>query len=705
MMAPSSGLSPSVPSFAATPSTAAPSPPPRFSSFRLFLLNSGLAFALFSLLSVGFSPNWWAFHQGLRSVEHPPPGSAAATAIEQAILNGHSARGFFVVQQSRNLATAIPDPNHQIIRWRLLVPFIAHTLQWPSWATLGFAHLGCLALCFALISLAQLCPTPSSLLSTFAFGIVAGATAPFFTSMGWLGYYDSWLALGLLSVAFTRPRLVVIAVCLLTPWIDERFVLGLPLALFIRLLSPLPAALQLQPLSIRTWFFDQALWPVVVVLAYAVLRLSLGGSGSSATLSSYLNQFVFSQKISAPDRLFGAWSGLRVAWLFVLLALVGRYPGRLLLSCAAALTAFLAVVTALDSSRSVVLLLPLLPLGWRTAIASPRLHPRYLPLASAALAVLACALPAHHVVGRFVIPVDRCWLPSLPLLNAQKNLGVLFSSGAGVTPDPSQGAAWYRRAAEQNFPEAQNNLAVLYASGRGVSQDYAAAAFWYHRAALQGNATAQNNLGHLFAQGLGVTKDSAAALSWYQLSANQGDAAAQNNLGLMYASGQGVPLDPITALHWYRLAAAQGLTAAQSNVGLMYASGQGVPLDHVSARHWTALAAHQNDANAQKNLAILFYAGLGGPTDFSAAAHYFQLAADQGVPSAASSLGALFARGEGVSQDSALAYAWLAIAAARGETAAAAQLPSLKKSLSPSQLSTALLVIDAQLGKFSQNGK
>jgi TPR repeat protein len=487
--------------------------------------------------------------------------------------------------------------------------------------------------------------------------------------MGWLGYYDSWLALGLLSVAFTRSRLVVIAVCLLTPWIDERFVLGLPLALFTRLLSPLPAAPPIQPLSIRPWFFHQALWPVVVVLAYVVLRLSLGGSGSSATLSSYLNQFVFSQKISAPDRLFGAWSGLRVAWIFVLFALAGRYPGRLLLSFTAALTAFLAVVTALDSSRSMVLLLPLLPLGWRTAIASPWLHPRYLPLASAALAVLACALPAHHVVGRFVIPVDRSWLPSLPLLNAQKNLGVLFSSGAGVTQDPLQGAAWYRRAAEQNFPEAQNNLAVLYASGRGVSQDYAAAAFWYHRAALQGNPTAQNNLGHLFAQGLGVTKDPAAALSWYRLSANQGDAAAQNNLGLMYASGQGVPLDL------------------------------------VSARHWTALAAHQNDANAQKNLAILFYSGLGGPTDFSAAAHYFQLAAVQGVPSAASSLSALFARGEGVPQDSALAYAWLAIAAARGETSAAAQLPSLKKSLSPSQLSTALLVIDSQLGKFSQNGK
>ena len=37
----------------------------------------------------------------------------------------------------------------------------------------------------------------------------------------------------LLAVAFAPGRVPVLAACLLTPWIDERFVLGLPLALLV----------------------------------------------------------------------------------------------------------------------------------------------------------------------------------------------------------------------------------------------------------------------------------------------------------------------------------------------------------------------------------------------------------------------------------------------------------------------------------------
>ena len=56
-----------------------------------------------------------------------------------------------------------------------------------------------------------------------------------FVSTGWLAYFDSWYVLGLLVATFSgsrsspRPQPACCA-----PWIDERFVLALPLVVLIR---------------------------------------------------------------------------------------------------------------------------------------------------------------------------------------------------------------------------------------------------------------------------------------------------------------------------------------------------------------------------------------------------------------------------------------------------------------------------------------
>jgi TPR repeat protein len=56
-------------------------------------------------------------------------------------------------------------------------------------------------------------------------------------------------------------------------------------------------------------------------------------------------------------------------------------------------------------------------------------------------------------------------------------------------------AHWYRRAAEQGYPNAQNNLGVAFNDGRGVAQSYDEAVKWLRLAAAQGLADALNNLG------------------------------------------------------------------------------------------------------------------------------------------------------------------------------------------------------------------
>lgn len=60
---------------------------------------------------------------------------------------------------------------------------------------------------------------------------------------------------------------------------------------------------------------------------------------------------------------------------------------------------------------------------------------------------------------------------------SQFELGNAFYIGSlGVAKDQVEAAKWYRRAAEQDLPEAQHNLGVSYADGQGVAKDEAEAA-------------------------------------------------------------------------------------------------------------------------------------------------------------------------------------------------------------------------------------
>lgn len=49
---------------------------------------------------------------------------------------------------------------------------------------------------------------------------------------------------------------------------------------------------------------------------------------------------------------------------------------------------------------------------------------------------------------------------------------------------------WYKRATEQNDPEAQNYLGLCYEEGRGVEPDIEEAIEWYNRAADRGHTEA-----------------------------------------------------------------------------------------------------------------------------------------------------------------------------------------------------------------------
>lgn len=570
-------------------------------SFRPAFLAALLALAAFALLAARFSPNWVAFAACVREATLDATTPAKSAAIEQAILSGFSERGLHVVRQTRDLSTGIEDSNHKIVRWRLLFPALGHVLGLSGWTTLGLAHVGCLVWIAALVAIGrthglQAC-RPAHEAACLA--VVAGSSAPFFASMGLLGYYDSWLVLALLAVAFAPMRWLVIAACLLGPWIDERFVIGLPLALLVRWFMADDGKRLL-----RSWLVAEAALPLALAVAYGLVRLKLGGSGSSQTVSEYFRQFVLNPTVSVANRLFGAWSGLRLGWVLVIAAIVlvglAARPHRplraALLTVAVGVTALVGLFTALDLSRSMALLTPVIPFGW--VLASRTTVWQRFPVA-AVLAALALLVPAYQVMGRFYLPVDNIWKPSLPLLTAQNNVGMIYDTGKGVPKDEARAVDWYRRAAEKGHGESQNNLGAKYTLGHGVATDLNEALKWYRLAAAQGEVTAQYNLGVMYAEGTGVPKDPVEAVKWYRMAAERGFDRAQNNLGAMYMDGAGVPKSTPEAIKWYARAALKGMGAAATNLGVIYFEGAGISADPIQAYHWFLLGAGLGDPRAK----------------------------------------------------------------------------------------------------------
>lgn len=608
----------------------------------------------FVILAIRFSPNWLEFYREFRLAQSQAGDPAQRAAVERAF--GKTIcldRGMYVLKQVTDLSAAIDDSNHKIVRWRLLFPAAGHFLGIPGFGVLGFALLGCIGfvVTLAVIGTRAGLGTPGA----FCLALAGGATAPFFTSMGWLGYFDACFALALLVIAFARPRPLVLLACLLGPWIDERIVLGLPLALCVRWVYFQP-----ERSTSGTWFRREVVPPVLLIAGFAVLRISLGGSGSSQTIRGYWTEFIFARPYHIPRMLLGMWEGLRFGWpLLIYIAIAAirsrRSPASpalplfLVVACAV-LTAAAGLLSALDMSRAMVLLLPVVPLGWVLASRTEQWNRLHVAPILAAAAVL---LPAKHVVSRFVLPVDNLWSTPYGVHEAFNNIGTAYAGGKGIPKNDTVAARWFGRAAELGSTPALINLGILNLNGQGVPKNPAEGIRFIRVAAERGDAIAQSYLGRAYLSGVGVAEDQKQALVWLQRAAQQGQNEAQKDLGSVYSLGVGVPRNPAEALKWYLRAAAQGNVEAQTEIGDIYSLGIGVPKNPPAAIDW--------------------YKG----------------AARRGYPRAQSNLGVMYAKGEGVSRDEIEALAWFYLAAAGGDSAAAQFIARGEKNIGEEKIARA----------------
>jgi len=409
---------------AAAAEAATPVSPSRF-RHGLALLASGVVLAL--LITCAFTPRfvlWSGLH--VAEAQPYPEVNRAAAALEQL---DHP---FAAVGRS-----------NAVIRWRLLMPVVAHLTRMPDGVYLALPHVGCVLVLMLATHLAY--RATASWRRAWMAAAIVGASPWLFTSMGWLAYFDSWLVLAVLAASLVRSRALLATVFLLAPWVDERIIVAAPLCLIVRLAYLWHDDANGRPM--RQTLLDAGVVALLIV-PYVVARVLLihGTDGESA----YYVSSTLAVMRTVPWSRFveGLWYAHRTAWVFIaaLAVIVWMRRGwRLGPATVATIVATTAVslVIAGDLSRSLAVLMPACLAGMLMMWESEGRGRRAADVAAAAVLLLGSVLPARHVVTSFVIPINgvthelRAWRQPPQVVDARTYVQV----AAAATRDNQPAAA------------------------------------------------------------------------------------------------------------------------------------------------------------------------------------------------------------------------------------------------------------------------
>lgn len=243
------------------------------------------------------------------------------------------------------------------LSWRLLLPLAGHSLHLTTQQYLALPWVGALWLLF-LSGWYAWKLSGSWQRSVLAMAFVA-TSAPWFMATICLGQYEVFAWVALLGFAFSRSFLVAALACLLGPWIDERFLLILPLGAVLRARS-----------GCAHWW-----QPALAILPYVLIRLGVTAMGSDQSVNHHLalQSAAFGGYIGAVP--LGWWYGFRLAWIAIACAAIlcwqtaSRAERGVLLAGGLGLAAI--VFLAWDSTRSIAVLVGLVVFGtarWRWSL-------------------------------------------------------------------------------------------------------------------------------------------------------------------------------------------------------------------------------------------------------------------------------------------------------------------------------------------------
>lgn len=164
---------------------------------------------------------------------------------------------------------------------------------------------------------------------------------------------------------------------------------------------------------------------------------------------------------------------------------------------------------------------------------------------------------------------------------------------------------WYRKAADQGFPEAFYNIGICYEMGFGVAKNVNTAKSWFKKAAEKGHQRALDKLKtkHKTEQvktsfqsrhfeATSVRKDSSE-----ETQVQQSNGRTDANYQLKKGDECYDKWEFNQALNWYRKAAARGNAEAEYKIGYLYKKGLGVQPDNKTAKYWFELAKQHGYKN------------------------------------------------------------------------------------------------------------
>ena len=300
-------------------------------------------------------------------------------------------RGLNFVAQVEGQSAGQVEP---ALRHRLLPFYVAKILGLKGYNALLLGWIGVFACLGGTNLLLGSFGVPNRVAAASTF--LLASTAAVISSLGWLGIFDCWWVLSLIVVALAPRCWLVALATLLAPWIDERFLIGLPVAVLARFVI-YPFALGAATRLLAT--ISVAALPYLAWRLYSWLCLPGDASGEFA--SNVFAGFVVWLRM-VPH---GWWMAYRLAWIFLLAPFFlrnasGVKPWLIALCCLPVV--FVAVVTAADITRSAMVLAPLVPAG---ILLFYRAHPeeteRWLPWIAAA----NFCVPYIHIVYNKAEPV------------------------------------------------------------------------------------------------------------------------------------------------------------------------------------------------------------------------------------------------------------------------------------------------------------
>lgn len=310
-----------------------------------------------------------------------------------------SYRAFYVLVQLQNSPfVKIPDIGSNVLEWRLLFPVVGYIfhIHWIPFFALAHASVLALLLYVAHVVYAR---TRSWWAAAIATALAATSSA-FFISTGFLGYFDAAMTLALLVTCFSRRRVFIWAAATLAPWIDERFVFALPIALWCQWM-------QTQDLKAALKLMVPMILGIAPYLLLRVMAMAMNTDHSQGFFHDLFTRF----DMQVYKALVGSWDALRWGWAAVILGVFAAWPRatprRMFWPRLFALTVIPAamiflLLSAGDYSRSMMVLLPMVLTG--IILSWPQRTAQTMFLLTA-LAVLNFVMPAYHSFRAFHIQI------------------------------------------------------------------------------------------------------------------------------------------------------------------------------------------------------------------------------------------------------------------------------------------------------------